>query len=570
MWFVNFSKSNCKNCYACVRVCPVNAVEVKNEKAQIMKSRCIVCGECSKVCHQNTKLIKSEKKLVQSYFKDNEKVVVSIAPSFAAIYGANSNKIPSALKKLGFEYIEETVVGVDPIIDQYHFYTNKSDDKNYITSFCPSVCNLIQKHYPDLIDNLIPVVSPHICHARMLKQKYGADTKVVFIGPCIAKKTEAYMENSIDSVLTFRELDRWLVDENIKLDELQEEPFDEICVEKRLFPIVGGPTKEIEKKKTKRDILHVDGIKECIETLDAIRDGKFNNVLFEMSSCRHGCLGGSGMPNDCISYHERKVNLKKYSKEILIPKDNDKNKLDNSLLNIAIDKEFKSLYVPLKEPCEEEITKILNNMGKYKKSDELNCGNCGYSTCRKKAVAVYNDMAEISMCLPYMRQKAENLTNVIFDTTPNLIILIDKDLDVIQMNPSAEKFFKVKRGTEKGLPIILFLEEEIFNKVRESKKNIFKEKVTIPQKGATIIQSVIWLEHDQVMLWIADDITKNEELERKHQKMKFDAINMAQKVINKQMTVAQEIASLLGETTAETKVTLTQLKNLIQSEEEIK
>lgn len=564
MWFVSFSKANCKNCYACVRVCPVNAIEVKNEQAQIIKERCIVCGKCFKSCPQNAKVIRTEKNLIKKYLETEKNVVVSVAPSFAATFASNSNKIPTALRNLGFNFVEQTIVGVEPIIEQYKIYADKDDNNSYITSFCPSVNSLIQKHYPNLIKNLIPVVSPSVCHGRLIKKKYGHDTKVVFIGPCIAKKTDSHDEDSIDAVLTFEELEKWLKVENINLSELEASKFDDNDEDKALSPIVGELTKQIKEKKIKRKVINVDGIEDCIEILEAIGDGKFKNTLIEMSSCRHSCIGGSGMPDDDISCYERIENLKDYSVGLSISDKKDKEPYPK---DIEINKNFESLNIPLQVPTEEEIKGILNSMGKYAKPDELNCASCGYKSCRDKAVAVYNGMAEKNMCVPFMRQKSENIKNVLFDTTPNLVIIIDKELDIIQINPAAEKFFNIEKGKVEGLPVIMFLEEEIFNKVKNNKRNIYKEKVELLQNNATVIQSVIWLENNQVMIWIADDITKNEQIDKKHKKMKMDAITITQEVINKQMTVAQEIASLLGETTAETKVTLTRLKNLIQEEE---
>ncbi|MGL4911197.1 MAG: [Fe-Fe] hydrogenase large subunit C-terminal domain-containing protein [Romboutsia sp.] len=564
MWFMGFSKANCKNCYACIRVCPVHAIKVTNEQAQIIKERCIVCGKCFKVCPQNAKLIKSEKEMVKHYISGRKKVVASIAPSFAAIFGKYSNKLPKALKLLGFDYVEETASTVDPIINEYEKYANMENEETYITSFCPPVNNIIQKYYKDLCKNIIPVASPAVFHARALKEKYGKDIRVVFIGPCLAKKADGHDEDSIDIVLTFDELEQWLKEENINLEYLEEEKFDYVSNDKRLLPIIGGPTKLIESRNPKKNIIQVDGINDCMKVLEGLRKGKFKNALLEMNSCRHSCINGSGMPYDKVSSYERKENLKKYAKSCS-EKDNNSIEIKDKL-NISVDKEILPREVFMKEPSSKELREILNSMGKYEKYDELNCGSCGYHTCKEKAIAVYNNMAEINMCLPFMREKAENLTSIIFDMTPNMIVTIDKNLDIIQLNPSAEKFFNISKQKAKGLPIIMFLEAEKFEMVKEDKINIFKEKITLNSNKTTVIQSIIWLEKNQVMLWIADDITKDEELQEKIQGMKIDAINMAQKVINKQMIVAQEIASLLGETTAETKVTLTQLKNLIQED----
>ena len=575
MWIINFSAANCKNCYACVRACPVHAIKVQSEQAQIMKERCIGCGRCLRVCPKNAKEVKIELETVKAYIRNKDKVVASIAPSFAALFADNSHKVSSALKKLGFTYVEETAIGADFVTEKYIQYANEEGDKSYITSCCPSVNYLIQKHHPGAAQNLIPIVSPAVCHARMLKEKYGEEIKVVFIGPCLSKKIEGHDEIAVDAVLTFDELEKWLDEEKINFDELTVTDFDEVATKQRQYPIVGGVTKTMDYNALKREVIKVDGIEECIQVLEAIKKGRFKNTLFEMSCCRNSCIGGPGFSNDDINIFERKTRVKKYSKEQSLSQNEDKlktseDRLTKLALKVDLGQSFPSLYEPLKEPSEEEIKNILSSIGKYTKLDELNCGSCGYHTCREKAVAVFNGMAEANMCLPFMRQRAETLTNVIFDATPNLIIILNKELEILELNPSAQRFFKVTKENTVLLPISMLMDEERFEEVKREKKSILSEKVRIKESDNVVIQSIIWIEYHQVFLWIAHDITKDEKLEKKLQNMKIDAINMAQQVINKQMTVAQEIASLLGETTAETKVTLTQLKRLIQEEEGIK
>ena len=185
MWFDYFSVANCKNCYACVRVCPVNAIEIKNEQARIIQERCIVCDQCFNACPKKHKVLSSEIPTIKSLVKENNDVVVSIAPSFSAIWGENSDKLPNVLKSLGFKAVEESLVAAKPILEEYYKYLNKDDDENYITTLCPTIVNLIEKHYPDLIKNLIPSISVFLCHGKMIKEKYGKETKVAFIGYCL-------------------------------------------------------------------------------------------------------------------------------------------------------------------------------------------------------------------------------------------------------------------------------------------------------------------------------------------------------------------------------------------------
>ena len=566
MWIIGFSKANCKNCYACVRACPVSAIKVQAEQAKIMKERCIGCGKCLKVCPKNVKQVQSELDKVREYLKQEEKVVVSVAPSFAALWGEESEKLPGVLKELGFFAVEETVVGAELVTRVYETYARMPGDQCYITSCCPTINAMIQKHFSEVIPFLIPVVSPVACHSKLMKQKYGKESKVVFLGPCLSKKIEAIEEDSLDAVLTFDEFCEWLKEVQIDISKQAVMPFEATQVSQRLYPVVGGVTATIDKKCIPRKIIQVDGVEECMELMPYIIAGAFKHTLLEMHGCRHSCISGAGMPQDGVNIYERKARIEKYV---------EKGKLeatDEHYMGISVNlhKEFRNLKKELKVPSEAEIETILNSIGKETPLDELNCGSCGYKTCRDKAIAVYNGLAEPNMCLPFMRQKAETLTNVIFEATPNMIIMVNEALEVIEINPAAKRFFNVTREGSLHLPIAALLDTEIFEEVKCHKKNILNQKSVLIKAESTVIQSVIWSEYHQIMLWVANDITYDEVQAKKLQHMKIEAIDMAQQVINKQMTVAQEIASLLGETTAETKVTLTKLKKLIQEEEAIK
>ena len=564
MWIIDFLKANCKNCYACVRACPAHAIKVQLEQAKIMKERCIGCGRCLKVCPKDAKHVQSELYKVKEYLGQNEKVVVSLAPSFAAVFGENSNKVAGLLKSFGIEAVEETVVGAELVTRVYETYGRMPGDQCYITSCCPTVNAMIQKHYPEVIPYLIPVVSPAACHSKILKRKYGKEAKVVFIGPCLSKKIEGIEEDNLDAVLTFEELLEWMAEENKQIEKQPILPFEATMVSQRKYPLVGGVTGTIDKESLPRKIIQVDGIEECMEMMPHIMKGAFKNTLIEMHGCRHSCISGAGMPQDGTNIYERKERIQRYA-ESEKTKAEEMDALD---MSINLHKEFPNLTKPYKEPSEEEIERILNSIGKETPMDELNCGSCGYKTCREKAIAVYNGIAEPNMCLPFMRQKAETLTNVIFEATPNMILMVNEELEVVEINPAARRFFEITKEESNYLPVSALLDEELFKQVLLTKKSLLNARCEIKAgHDATVIQSVIWSDYHKVMLWIGNDITYDEAKARKLQKMKIEAIDMAQQVINKQMTVAQEIASLLGETTAETKVTLTKLKNLIQEEE---
>ena len=567
MWFENFSNKNCKQCYACIRVCPVNAIEIKNEETKIIEERCIVCDECYRACPQKHRLSKSEVPIVKHFIKNKETVVASIAPSFASVFWKYSHKIPSVLKHMGFSYVEETLVAAQPIINEYFKYINKNDNKNYITTLCPSIINLVEKHYPELIDNLIPVISAVTCHGRIIKEKYGKDVKVVFIGPCLGKKYEARFEDSIDAVITLEELKRWINQENISFYDFEETPFDAISNYNRVFPFISENTDYFYDSNKNKEVVSVDGEEDCIKTLKAMVNNRMSNVVFDMNFCQNGCLQGSGIEDDGISPYERRENIETYSKQYRdIYGDKKDNSYDEILKNFNLERKFQSKHVPLKEPSEKELKEILKSMGKFARMDEINCKACGYETCRDKAKAIYNGYADASMCVPYMRQKAENKASVILSTTPNLIGIIDKDLCVEEFNKAAQNFFQVSNEEAKGVPVIMYLDEDKFQQARDSRKKIIKDKIELPDYNGVLLQNIIWSEKDQIYIWIANDITEEVNKDKQIQEMKINSVNMAQEVINKQMMVAQEIASLLGETTAQTKVTLTKLKKLIEEE----
>lgn len=565
-----FARKGCRECYACVRVCPADAIVIKDGQADILADRCIFCGRCSKACPQHYRVEKMSISSVKEFIKSGENVIASVAPSFASAFGNQSLKIPAVLRKLGFSHVEDSGITTKPIFDIYNTYADKDDNKNYITSMCPTIDYLIQKHYPELTDSIIPVVPPFISHGRFLKHKYGTESKVVFIGPCVAKKTDAAKEICVDEVLTFYELQKWIQSEKLNLEDFPIEPFDYVCNDKILFPIPGETADFLEKKNPKKTVFCVDGIEDCKSVLNSIRNGKFENTFFEMNACNHGCLYGSDLDKDDRCFFEVKrdlINNKQKYIELF-----SSNAVDNPYQDIALDvllyKEYPPKPFHLEQPTEYEIREILKTMGKTVRSDELNCGSCGYHTCREKAVAVFNGLAEPSMCLPYMRNKAESLSNLICESSPNLIGLVDKDLMIIELNPAAESFFKIQKDEANGMPLGMYLDDDEFERVRTFRKNVRNEKITFEEyDDSTLLQTIYWLEQNQMFLWLAVDITKDERAAKKLQTLKMETVEMAQQVIAKQMTVAQEIASLLGETTAETKVTLTKLKNFILDEE---
>lgn len=568
MRIINFSKANCKNCYKCLRNCPVKAIRINNDQAEILEERCVSCGRCLVICPQEARYIKSDVEQVKQFLSSGHKVIASIAPSFMGAFDiTEGGQMVAALKQLGFYAVEETAIGAEIVTDVYQEEIKKNKKDNLITTCCPAVNDLIEKYFPQLIPDMIPVVSPMIAHGRNIQQTYGNDTKVVFIGPCVAKKYEAVdlrHQGVIQAVLTFDELDHWFQSEQINLQELKAEPFERIPSKRgRRFPIVGGIEANMNQHESPYEVLHVDGMENCMEVLESLSKGDLHHLFLEMNICKGGCLNGPLMPKNGESFYLRQHRVKEYVQKSL---DLPCKEIFQNVEKIDVTKHFYNRSFRKAEASEEEIKKILKKMGKREPQDELNCGACGYNTCREKAQAVSEGMSQMSMCIPYMRSKAESVTNIIFGNSPNIIFILDDEMNVKEFNPSAERVFQIKAKEIKDKPIAMLIDDSYFHQVKETKENLYNQRVVYDHYGVVMIVNVLYLEKENIMLVIMTNITAQEKNKEELARVKENTLNAAQDVIEKQMRVAQEIASLLGETTAETKVTLTKLKNIVLGE----
>lgn len=570
MSIIQFKEANCKNCYKCIRSCPVNAIAFRNDQAEIIHDECTLCGNCLKVCPQNAKSVNSEIDKVKKFINKKEKVYVSLAPSFISAFDFDEKWLCCALKKLGFTHIEGTANGAYQVSRQYEKLLQQKKMKNIITSCCSSVIFLIEKYYPQLLDQLAPVVSPMLAHAKMMREMYGQRIRVVFIGPCIAKKEECndfQNENQIDAVLTFDELDKWFEEEGIyQSGDLLEEMknFDTIT---RIYPIPGGILKTIDRsyKKNYRSI-SVDGVERCIDILKSIDEGNIENYLIEMSSCSGGCIGGPCMKQPGAGFLTSRERLLDYAKRAGSNPLNDSKSVVMSLGKIDFSKKFIDRSKRVEKPSEAVIQGILNSIGKFSVDKELNCGACGYPSCREKAIAVYLGKAQVHMCLPYMRERAESISNIIINYTPYAIFALDKNLNIQELNKSAGIMFNPGSKNLEGKNITEILDCDRFEKVLESGESIYDEKYIYDSYKMVVKQSIVNVSKHNTIIVIINDITDEEAQRQKILESRSQNIEIAQKVMEKQMRVAQEIASLLGETTAETKVALTKLKKSIMSE----
>ena len=554
---LTLKKSNCKNCYKCIRNCPVKAIRFSGNQAHIISNECILCGQCFVVCPQNAKEIVNETEKAKVLIQSGEKVVVSLAPSFIANYeGVGIESMREALKKLGFYDVEETAIGATIVKTEYERMLKEGNKDVLISSCCHSVNLLIQKYFPDQLQYLADVMSPMQAHCYDIKKRYP-DAKTVFIGPCVAKKDEAsHYEGLVDAVLTYEELTDWLISENIALKQ----DIDDYEKSKaRFFPTTGGILKTMAQDLKEYTYLAIDGTENCINALKDIQSGKIHKCFIEMSSCIGSCVGGPVMEK----YHKTPVQAYNAVARYAGKEDFEVNQPESFELR----KFFTTIEKELRTPSEVEIQEVLKQMGKTKPSDEINCSSCGYPTCRDKAIAIIHGKSEISMCLPFLKEKAESFSDSIINNTPNGIIVLNDKLEVQQINRAARKILNVRFASDVlGEQVVRILDPQVFMQVRDSRRTIRNKRLYLAEYKKYVEQTVVYDLEGNMIICIMRDVTDEEGERKKKESISQRTVEIADKVVEKQMRIVQEIASLLGETAAETKIALTKLKESIIDE----
>ena len=554
---LTLKKSNCKNCYKCIRHCPVKAIRFSGNQAHIIGNECILCGQCFVVCPQNAKEIVDETEKVKVFLQTGEPVIVSLAPSFIANYrGVGINSMRKALKKLGFYDVEETAIGATMVKNEYERMIKEDDRDVIISSCCHSINLLIQKYFPGAMAYLADVMSPMQAHCQDIKNRFP-NAKTVFIGPCVAKKDEAeYYEGIVDAVLTFEELTNWLKEEKITLEE---EMDSDLCSKARFFPTTGGILKTMAQEKEGYNYVALDGVSNCVEALKDVLDGKVHKCFIEMSACVGSCVGGPVMEKYNSTPVRDYIAVANFAGE----RDFDIPQPKSSELK----KNFAYIEHKLSLPSEMEINSVLRQMGKFKESDELNCGSCGYNTCREKAIAICQGKAEISMCLPFLKDKAESFSDTIVKNTPNGLIVLNEQLEVQQINAAARKIMNIRSASDVlGCQVVRILDPTVFLKVRDSGRDVRDERVYLAEYKRYVEQTVVHDRDSHLLIGIMRDITDEEYARERKEQISRHTVEVADKVVEKQMRIVQEIASLLGETAAETKIALAKLKESITDE----
>ncbi len=556
--YIRLNEASCKNCYKCIRHCPTKSISFSENQAHIISDECVLCGQCFIICPQNAKVVRDDTDRAKALLRGSAPVFVSLAPSFAAAFpGAGILGMEKALKRLGFAAAEETARGAATVKRQYEELIENGGQEIIISSCCPSVNLMIQKHFPELLPCLAKVVSPMLAHCRDIKNRHP-ESKTVFIGPCISKKCEAdEFPDDVDCALTFDELASWF-----KAEGIEPEPQENDTSEKgrtRIFPTAGGILKSMDCVSEAYSYFSVDGLENCISTLRDISAGSASKCFVEMSACAGSCIGGPVMSR------AHRAPLQDY---IAIEKHSGRN--DFAVASPAkgsISRSFESLVHAQVYPNEVQLGEILLKMGKNTPGDELNCGSCGYNSCREKAIAVFQGKADLSMCTPFLRDKAETFSSNILRNSPNGIIVLNDMLEVQQINPAALKILNIKSASDiVGANVICVLEPAAFSEVLRTGRSLRNNRIYLAEYKKYIEQTIVLDRVYRMLLCILRDVTDEETERQKKEEISLKTIEITDKVIEKQMRVVQEIASLLGETTAETKVALTKLKESLEDE----
>ena len=548
--------NECQDCYKCIRECPVKAIKIENSRAAIVDSGCIYCGHCVAVCPVGAKRVRQDLPRAQQLVQ-LKKTYVSIAPSFHSEFPTISEgQLIAALTALGFTGVSETALGAD-IVSQYTAATLPTLLPGvYISSACPVVVTLMKKHYPQIQERVMSVMSPLMAHAKYLRKQYGADIGVVFIGPCIAKKKEADLyPDLIDIVITFDDLRAWFASAGIDLNTVDASGvFVPVrATLGRLYPIDGGMIASIKKScaTTDQQFMSFSGMATIQETL---RDLEFIDVgttkmFIELLSCAGGCIHGPATCNPGSTI----------AKRLEIIRTAPQNAHPLCLPNLS--REWVVSEVPKPHYTPQQIADVLRSVGKQTLEDELNCSGCGYDSCRQFATALLTGHAERQMCVTYMRKLAQNKANALLKTMPAGAVIVNESLEVMECNRAFAELlgedildiFMVRPGLPgaKLKALVPFL--DIFKQVLESGE----AQVTrdIRYKDMIMEVTVFTIEKNRVVGAICTDIT-TPSVQRER------IVKQTSAALKKNIAAVQKIAYILGENAADIEIIL---NSIVQS-----
>ena len=566
---MRLKKSNCHNCYKCVRECPANAISILGNQAHIQEPLCIFCGKCYLVCPQDARDMLGDLARVRRMINRGEKVYFSLSSAFSTFFRSTSFKsMGLVLKKLGATRVEETAVGGNRVMEEYLKIIEAGEMKNMISTLCPSSNFLFQKKFPHLVSSLVPVETPLEAHARMMRMAYGKDIRVVGVGPCIAYHKLADISEGgklIDAYITYEELEQWMQDEGVEITA-EEDP-DTIPVSNyrgRYLDEVGGMFRALPSRiKYDYKTWEAHGTESIIDMFTGV-DSTINKYCINVSSCENNCLGGPIIRLlDRDDFHGKDRWLYRLKEGMGSGEINPSEKV-----TVNVRKKYSRMDIMEPAPSEEDINYFLSLIGRDAPGSQYDCGGCGYATCRDKAIAVYKGFADPFMCIPHSRDKAEAQSNLLFDYSPSGVIIMDPELNILEVNPVAVQILGVSAAEAKDQNIRTFLGKDFFDRALLLEKEVIRDTIKCePIKKLLSITFFRVVRHDLIMI-VIDDKTELYENYEQERRVRQETLQVTQNVVEKQMRIAQEIASLLGETTAETKLALNRLKNTLVMDED--
>ncbi|MBR6566678.1 MAG: 4Fe-4S binding protein [Spirochaetaceae bacterium] len=569
---IHTEPTQCQDCYKCIRHCPVKAIRVENNHAKIIPELCVFCGQCVIDCPAHAKQTREDRQRVLHLLSERKQVFVSLAPSFVSEFSDyTTQELIAVLKKLGFAGVSETALGADLVSAQLakdleEAVANPQGQQLFLSSACPAVVEYIKLYQPELAPFITDRASPLLAHARYLRQEYGKDIGLVFVGPCIAKKREADIWPEIDVALTFQELREWIEEVGFRPDSVISVGQENLQVfvprpaaKGVLYPIDGGMIATYKKYNRLEKVrsMAVSGLTEVQRALDGFNPETLNAPVFmELLACHGGCINGPGSSVQSPGAL-RRILVEEYAQNV-------DNTLDENTLSRspALEGTLPVDYSQNKRHSEEDIRAALRSVGKYSLEDEVNCASCGYDTCRSFARAVLENRAEKTMCVSYMRKLAQKKANGLIQAIPSGVVIVDKNLKIVECNMNFARLmgkdivemYQLRPGLEGAdLTRLTFAAKLFADVLTRNGPDVIERDV---REGKKIFHVTVFeIEREEIAAGVIEDITVP-------QNQRERTISQAQKVIEKNLSVVQKIAFLLGENAAETE---SMLNSIIQS-----
>ncbi len=547
-------KASCRDCHRCVRACPVKAIRIVSGQASVVEERCIHCGTCIRECPQRAKTYRTDVDRVREWIGQGRSVAVSIAPSFAALFEDWERKrLPSVLRRLGFSFVAETAVAAEWVADRARTVARSAPGRTLLWTSCPAVIGYLETQRPDLVELLLPVATPMVAHGRAMKGRLGADTRTVFIGPCVAKKAEALREpEAIDAVLTFEELLGWMEQESVGFDRCEESGFDEAaCGDARWYPLEGGSLHlaGIESSSLAVDVQTASGADAVSEALEGVREVP---GIVELLFCKQGCIAGPAAGRKAPVVRMRRQ-LARHAGE-----GGARGAVESMGAVSMVMAQPRPRSIP--SPTEAEIQQVLERTGKSRPEDQLDCGACGYGTCRAKAIAVIQGMADPAVCIPMMRRLAEQRSDRIMDTSPNGILILDQRLNVLAMNPAFRALFRCT-DAQLGTHVSALMDPEPFQKLAAGAEQRTDLTATHRKHGVVCREILYKIPDDQQLVGIFINITQTERERESLAQLRRQTMAQGRELLEHQIEMAQQLTRYLGESTAKGE---TLLQNLLK------